>query len=267
MNEIKKLADLLPSVRDLACRAGSVIRDIYERQDFKTVFKADKSPLTCADQASHNLIVETLNKLTPDLPVLSEESKDVTYADRSAWNEYWLVDPLDGTKEFIKHNGEFTVNIALIREGNPVIGVVHAPILNLTYGAAKGSGAWMEAEGRERRSIRVADYRSEPLTIIASRSHRGDRLKAFLEQVGDVKLINMGSSLKLCLIAEGKAHFYPRLGPTMEWDTAAGHCVVEEAGGSICGLDSSPLRYNKEDLLNPLFVVCGDPPYPWQELI
>lgn len=260
-------AQLLDSVIQIAHRAGGAILEVYESPDFNVELKGDDSPLTRADIAANKLIVEGLTELTPDIPVLSEESKQVPFADRRDWSTYWLVDPLDGTKEFIKRNGEFTVNIALVSNGSPVLGVVYAPVLHRTYYAANGVGAFVQEGQGEAEPIKAAAYEGTPIKIVASRSHAGPDLQGFLDSVGDYDVVSMGSSLKLCLVAEGAAHLYPRLGPTMEWDTAAAHAVVNEAGGSVTDLEGTPLRYNKEDLLNPYFMVSGAPAYPWQEAL
>lgn len=244
--------------------AGSEIRRIYEGGEFQTVLKDDQSPLTLADRAAHDIIAAELHRLTPEIPVVSEESQVPDFGLRKNWQACWLVDPLDGTKEFIKRNGEFTVNIALVRGGVPVLGVVHAPAIQVTYSAARGEGAFKKEKGTETR-LHVSDYHRDGVVVIASRSHAGDKIKALLERIPEARLTSIGSALKLCFVAEGRANFYPRLSPTMEWDTAAAHCVVEEAGGHLCTLDGKALLYNREDLKNPNFVVCGDPPYPWQK--
>lgn len=251
----------------LIMKTGQAVMEIYEMEDFATTLKDDESPLTRADIAAHHTILKGLKELTPDIPVLSEESEAVLYEKRRLWSIYWLVDPLDGTKEFLKRNGEFTVNIALIENGLPVLGVVHAPALGVTYYAERGKGAFKQAQGEAPVLIRVSDYRKGRLKIVISRSHRNDRLEKFLKKIPDYESVSMGSSLKFCLVAEGTAHLYPRLGPTMEWDTAASQCVVEEAGGSVTDFSGNRLRYNKPDLLNPAFIVCGNPPYPWQQLL
>jgi len=247
---------LLPQVVALAHRAGEAIMAVYRSGDAGTTSKADESPLTLADLASHRTIVAGLKQLTPDLPVLSEEAADIPYAGRKRWTCYWLVDPLDGTKEFIKRNGEFTVNIALIENGIPVMGVVYAPVLETCYHAARGTGAFVQRGNSAARKIRVTPHvPGKTIKVVASRSHSDARTAALLEQIGDHETISMGSSLKFCLVAEGEAHFYPRLGPTMEWDTAAAHAVVNEAGGIVCDAAGQALRYNKEDLHNPEFFV------------
>ncbi|MBT3048634.1 MAG: 3'(2'),5'-bisphosphate nucleotidase CysQ [gamma proteobacterium symbiont of Ctena orbiculata] len=251
----------------LAQQAGNAILDIYNTE-FEVETKEDKSPLTAADKAAHNIIVSTLEELTPDIPVLSEESSAIPYETRRQWQRYWLIDPLDGTREFIKRNGEFTVNIALIEAGSPTLGVVHAPVLNTTYYGVSGSGAWKQEADQPARSIHVTGQRSRPTRVAGSRSHAGDSLLRFLENLGDHELVSMGSSLKLCLVAEGRADIYPRLGPTSEWDTAAAQAVVEAAGGQVTTLDLQPLAYNtKDSLLNPHFLVFGDPATNWSEFL
>ncbi|OGQ07580.1 MAG: 3'(2'),5'-bisphosphate nucleotidase [Deltaproteobacteria bacterium RBG_19FT_COMBO_58_16] len=265
--EIMETEELLKEITALAHEAGKAILDVYSGEDFGTTYKEEGSPLTLADKAANDIIVSTLKKLTPDIPVLSEESKAAPYGERRSWGRLWIVDPLDGTKEFIKRNGEFTVNIALVEGGVPVLGVVYAPALKVTYYGVKGLGAFRRKDGILNR-IFVSSYSTGgPLRVVASRSHRGAELDKFLEKVGDYEILSMGSSLKFCLVAEGSAHIYPRLGPTMEWDTAAAQCVVEAAGGQVTSLDGEPLRYNREELLNPFFMVTGNPPFPWHEYL
>jgi 3'(2'), 5'-bisphosphate nucleotidase len=254
---------LVSQVVSLARQAGDAILEIYERDDHGTTLKEDASPLTLADHASHHVIVDGLRAIDPSIPVLSEESEAASYDERRGWDPFWLVDPLDGTKEFIKRNGEFTVNIALIRGRRPVLGVVHAPALGVTYWAAAGEGAFKQDAAGAPQPIRVADYRESGLRVVASRSHAGELMPRFLAAIGDPPCVNSGSSLKFCLVADGTATLYPRFGPTMEWDVAAAAAVVEEAGGTITDLDGRALAYNKPDLHNPQFVVCGRPAYPW----
>lgn len=262
--ENNELAGLLEPVAALAQLAGEKILAVYNSEEFSVEEKADKSPLTAADMASHHAIVEGLGALTPDIPILSEESASLPYAERSAWQRYWLVDPLDGTREFIKRNGEFTVNIALIEAGAPVLSVVHVPVTGVSYLACDGQGAFKQEAGGERRVIRARKLGTGPLMVVGSRSHRGDSLNAFLDKLGDHEMVGMGSSLKLCLVAEGIADIYPRLGPTSEWDTAAAQCVVEQAGGFVTDTAMQPLRYNTRDsLLNPFFFVFGDDSRDW----
>lgn len=250
--------NLLDQVTAISQLAGHAIMDIY-RQGIEVTSKDDDSPLTQADLASHAIILQKLRELTPKTPCLSEEAADIDFATRSGWREYWLIDPLDGTKEFIKRNGEFTVNIALIRDHEPVLGVVHIPVSEETFCGGEGLGAWRIDDQGERRAIRVRTRRADPLVVVGSRSHANPVLEDYLRQLGDHELISMGSSLKFCVVAEGKADFYPRLGPTSEWDTAAAHAVVLAAGGQVLQLDGEPLRYNlKDSLLNPEFLVIAD---------
>jgi 3'(2'), 5'-bisphosphate nucleotidase len=250
------LSALLPQVVALSRQAGAAIMSIYQSGDTGETRKADDSPLTLADMASHRAIVAGLNALTPDIPVLSEEASNIHYDTRRHWQRYWLVDPLDGTKEFIKRNGEFTVNIALVEAGVPILGVVYAPVLDTCYYAAHGAGAHMQRGAEAPRPIQVRLHAgNEPMKVVASRSHSDARTAALLEKLGPHESVSMGSSLKFCLVAEGVAHFYPRLGPTMEWDTAAADAVVREAGGVVQDAAGVALRYNKEDLHNPEFFV------------
>ena len=252
-----------PDVEELAVTAGKAILDVY-RGDFEVTRKQDRSPLTQADLASHVIIRDALARLTPDIPLLSEESADIDFRTRSRWREYWLVDPLDGTREFVNRNGEFTVNIALVRDHRPVLGVVHVPVSGVTYTGIEGIGAKRAEKGDEPQAIRVRIPCADPVVVVGSRSHANPRLLEYLERIGDFELVSMGSSLKFCLLAEGKADFYPRLGPTSEWDTAAAHAVVTAAGGRILTLDGKPLEYNrKPSLLNPEFLVIADAERDW----
>ncbi|MGH8442499.1 MAG: 3'(2'),5'-bisphosphate nucleotidase CysQ [Nevskiaceae bacterium] len=260
------LPQLLEVSLELAVAAGARIREVYA-SNFAVTHKDDETPLTQADLASHRLIVETLARLTPDLPVLSEEAAQIPFATRRGWKRYWLVDPLDGTREFVKRNGEFTVNIALVEGHRPVLGVIHAPALGLTYGAARGAGAF-RLEGARRVPLRTRALPARP-TFVVSRSHKNLELAALLARAPAHEAIGRGSSLKFCLIAEGSADFYPRLGPTSEWDTAAGQCIVEQAGGAVWRLpELTPLGCNEKDsVLNPSFAVCGDRGYDWGKLL
>ncbi len=243
---------------EIAQAAGRAILTIYE-QDFAVQHKADQSPLTAADLAAHEQIVTALTDLTPDVPVLSEESAAVPYTQRKTWSRYWLIDPLDGTKEFIRRNGEFTVNIALIEQGRPVLGVVYVPVSGVSYVGEVGVGAWKQLATGEQTRLCVSHPCQQPVRVVASRSHVSAALQQILDQLGEHQLISMGSSLKLCLVAEGAADLYPRLGPTSEWDTAAAQAVVEAAGGQVTDLTGQPLRYNQKDsLLNPHFLVFAD---------
>ncbi|MEZ4633285.1 MAG: 3'(2'),5'-bisphosphate nucleotidase CysQ [Deinococcales bacterium] len=253
-------AHFLDDLLAIAYRAGEAILDIYGQDDFNVQDKADQSPLTAADLASHQIICEGLKALNPSYPILSEESKGISRESRQAWETFWLVDPLDGTKEFIKRNGEFTVNIALVYKGKPVLGLVYAPVMQSLYYALEGEGAFKKQGEAEPVAIKAKHYQSGPLALVASRSHAGAETEAFISNLQhdlEVEHVSKGSALKLCLVAEGVAHLYPRFGPTMEWDTAAAQCVAEAAGASVTKLDGSPLRYNKDDLLNPYFMVSG----------
>lgn len=257
---------LLPEIIRISRLAGEAILRIYS-QEFDVEQKDDASPLTAADLASHHVIHDALQDLTPDVPVLSEESALVDFALRSGWNEYWLIDPLDGTKEFIKRNGEFTVNIALVRHHQPVMGVVHVPVSGVTYSGIAGQGAQRVDSHGISTGISVRQPCAEPPVVVGSRSHANPLLERFLEPLGAYELTSMGSSLKFCLVAEGRADFYPRLGPTSEWDTAAAHAVVNAAGGQVITLDGQPLRYNlKQSLLNPDFLVIADTSRDWLAL-
>jgi 3'(2'), 5'-bisphosphate nucleotidase len=248
----------------LATEAGAAILDVYA-QDFSVEQKDDRSPLTQADLASHRIIVEGLRALTPDLPVLSEEDADIPWSVRRTWSRYWLVDPLDGTREFVKKNGEFTVNIALVEDGVPVLGVVYAPVFDYLLHAGRGEGAFLREAGQD---IALVTRRpaTAPLRVAASRSHLDERTAAVLQRMGDTERHGLGSSLKFCRIAEGRIDVYPRFGPTSEWDTAAAQCVLEAAGGAVLRLDGTPLDYNrKENILNPNFIALGDVDLPWRE--
>ncbi len=261
MTAIPPISELLPAVLDvirIARAAGDAIMAVYNSDNMGATSKADNSPLTLADLAAHQVIVDGLNKLLPRYPVLSEEAANIAYEERCAWTRYWLVDPLDGTKEFIKRNGEFTVNIALIEKGAPILGVVYAPVLNVCYYGCKDDGAFVQRDAipAQKISVSLAD-KNQTLKVVASRSHSDEHTQALLNKLGNHECINMGSSLKLCIVAEGVAHFYPRLGPTMEWDTAAAHAVVNAAGGQVCDKNGQSLRYNKPALLNPEFFVLS----------
>ena len=247
--------ELLNAVESIARAAGAKIMAIYNR-DFAVTEKEDKSPLTEADSAAHNLIVAQLQALALQLPILSEEDTD-SFTGADTQGRYWLVDPLDGTKEFIKRNGEFTVNIALVEKGEPVLGVVYAPAVNTAYCAARGLGAVKVTEQGERFAIQVAQLPIDrPWRVVGSRSHAGADTEQWLKSLGEYEFVPMGSSLKLCLVAEGIADIYPRLGLTSLWDTAAAHAVVNQAGGEVVQLNGQPLSYsNPHEVLNPHFIV------------
>jgi 3'(2'), 5'-bisphosphate nucleotidase len=261
---MKEPSRWLKSVVSLAKTAGQRVMDIY-RSDFRVGFKDDQSPLTAADLASHHCLYEGLSQLSASFPVLSEESTDVPFEDRSAWETYWLIDPLDGTKEFIKRNGEFTVNVALIHQTRSVLGVVYAPALDVCYFAAENCGAFKQVDGGAYEVIGASLKARQPPVVVGSRSHESAESDAYLSSLGEHELRSIGSSLKFCLVAEGAADLYPRLGPTSEWDTAAAQCVVESAGGKVTDLSGQPLRYNtKQSLLNPHFLVFGDSSKNWR---
>jgi 3'(2'), 5'-bisphosphate nucleotidase len=239
--------------KEAALAAGQEILKIYESADFGVEIKEDDSPLTKADQAAHNVIVSFLEKT--GLPILSEEGKAIPYGTRKNWEYFWMVDPLDGTKEFIKRNGEFTVNIALIHRERPILGVLYAPVLQWLYWGSAAAGAWKQ-EGSNEAFQMKKEHSKEVKTIVASRSHLSQETKAFIEQYPGVEVISMGSSLKFMLVAEGKAQVYPRFAPTMEWDTAAGQAICEYAGLEVIDWGTKEnMLYNREKLLNNWFLV------------
>lgn len=245
LNQYLELAKLA------AREAGKDILKIYQSGDFSIEAKSDDSPLTKADKASNEAIVAKLK--SAGLPILSEEGKEIGYDERKDWDLFWMIDPLDGTKEFIKKNGEFTVNIALIQGEEVVLGVVFTPVLNELFWAIKGEGAFKDGEKINVTTVKTGD---EKLRVVASRSHLNEETSAFIDKLNAPEIVSKGSSLKLLMVAEGAADLYPRYAPTMEWDTAAAQIVVEEAGGQVLIKNSSKkVRYNKENLLNPHFLV------------
>jgi 3'(2'), 5'-bisphosphate nucleotidase len=255
-----QLRPFAEKVIQIALEAGAAILDIYHKEsNWEIELKSDDSPLTLADRRANALICAGLQRLTPEIPIISEENKSISFAERQHYSYCWMVDPLDGTKEFIKRNGEFTVNIALIRNGSPVLGIVHIPVSEGTFWAVMGEGAhW--THGERHQPLHAADFdpKSPHLKVVASRSHLNAETEAFIAQFDHPSLVSRGSSLKFMLLAEGEAHVYPRLAPTMEWDTAAAQIILEEAGGSVVDFETQqPLRYNKPDLLNPHFVAYG----------
>ena len=252
---------------NIARDAGDAILAIYDK-DFNVEEKEDKSPLTDADLASHNLILQRLTELTPDIPILSEESAKLPFEERASWETYWLVDPLDGTREFVKRNGEFTVNIALIHQHQSIIGVINVPVLDVDYYAWQNGGSYKAEQKGEATKISVKKLDGRQLAVAGSRSHGSEMMQQYIAKLGNVEALSMGSSLKFCLVAEGRADLYPRLGLTSEWDTAAAHCIVVEAGGYITKTDMSPLEYNtKDSLLNPFFFVFGDNSRDWSQYL
>jgi len=250
----------------LARNAAAKILEVYE-SEFAVQHKDDRSPLTAADLASHHCILAGLERLAPDIPVLSEESaEDVPAVVRREWRRLWLVDPLDGTREFIKRNGEFTVNIALIEDGVPVFGVVQQPTTGALWWGARGQGAFKRDAGDAQVPLRVRVPATAPLRVAASRSHRDERTEAFMAKMGEVEPVGVGSSLKFCMLAEGAMDVYPRFGPTSEWDTAAAQCVLEAAGGAVLDPHGRPFAYNQRDsILNGDFIALGDTSLPWRD--
>ena len=256
---------LTAAVIALARAAASRILEVYGSDDFKVRQKDDRSPLTAADMAAHHCIVDGLERLTPDIPILSEESaQDVPANVRRQWSRLWLVDPLDGTREFIKRNDEFTVNIALIEDGVPTLAVVQAPVSGTVWHARSGSGAFRR-HGDVDIEIHGRQPAISPLRIAVSRSHGDPDTHALMQRIGDALPMPLGSSLKFCRLADGGMDVYPRFGPTSEWDTAAGQCVLEAAGGVVLDRSGRPLRYNQRDtVLNGDFIALGDPALPWR---
>ncbi|MCK2042162.1 3'(2'),5'-bisphosphate nucleotidase CysQ [Chromohalobacter sp. TMW 2.2308] len=254
--------------------AGQEVMAIY-RRDFAIEEKADASPLTEADMASHHALVGLLEAITPKVPILSEESAEIRYETRQTWQRYWLIDPLDGTKEFISHNGEFTLNVALVEDGVPVFGIVHAPALEsgpATWWGQHGQGAYKRENGSDDQPIHaraLPDPQAEPWKIVGSRRHGAEMFDAFCQRLPAHECVSMGSSLKLCLVAEGNADLYPRLAPTCEWDTAAAQAVVTAAGGQVLNVETlEPLRCNQQDsVLNPFFIVCGQRDQRWENAL
>ena len=261
------LKELLDPVIQIAYQAGKAIMEVYDA-GFKVGEKSDHTPVTEADMAANHVIESGLKELTPHLPILTEEAKPTPYSQRKTWPRYWLIDPLDGTREFIKRNGEFTVNIALIDGDESVMGVVYAPVIGVLYYAAKGQGAFKQASTNEPKPISVREKCSGKTVVACGRSTPSEEMKDFIKNLGEHEIIRVGSALKSCLVAEGKADLYARLGPTSEWDTAAAQCVVEEAGGAITDTAMQRLRYNqKDDLLNPHFFVAGDLSINWSDYL
>ncbi|MDE2090404.1 MAG: 3'(2'),5'-bisphosphate nucleotidase CysQ [Gammaproteobacteria bacterium] len=258
---------LLGPLLEIAAQASECILKIYAT-DFQVDIKDDRSPVTTADRTAHEVILEGLQRLTPDLPVLSEESSQIPFSERRRWDSYWLVDPLDGTKEFISRNGDFTINIALIQKHAPVVGLVHIPVENLSYYGVVGAGAYRGELGAAPQAIHVRPLEGKAVRVVASRSHRGPLLDGYLAKLGPHETLSRGSALKFCLVAEGAADVYPRLGPTSEWDTGAGHAVLLAAGGQVINVDGTPLSYNrKESLLNPQFIAFADSSRDWRQYL
>jgi len=251
MNTSKK--ELLELAKRAAIEAGKKIMEIYNSGDFGIESKDDNSPLTLADKASHNVIVDYLQ--STEIPILSEEGRDIPFEERKNWNYFWMLDPLDGTKEFVKKNGEFTVNIALIHQSSVVLGAVYTPVIGDLYWAVKGEGAFKNDQAIKVKAFKMTDA---SLSVVASRSHLNEETQTFLDSMKEPKIVSKGSSLKFLMVAEGEAHLYPRYAPTMEWDTAAAQIIVEEAGGEVLIANTNEgVNYNKQNLLNPHFLVRG----------
>jgi 3''(2''),5''-bisphosphate nucleotidase (EC 3.1.3.7) len=249
-------SSILPDVIKIADEASEKVLHIYQ-SDFKVNYKEDHSPITAADIASHDIIVKGLRQISRDIPVLSEEGAEIPWEERKKWRRFWLIDPIDGTKDFTQRTGEFTVNIAMIEDGEPVMGVVTAPALKEAFWGIKGEGAHMrDRTGRVHR-IRVAEPK-DTLRVVASKNHLNEETRAFIDTLGAHETVQAGSSLKFCRIAEGHADIYPRMGPTSEWDTAAAHAVLVAAGGKVQTPEGHPLVYGKENILNPNFIAAGN---------
>jgi len=267
----KDLSHLLPQVIEIARSDGQMILEIYEKKQYEAYTKSDETPVTSADIAAHKLITERLSELTPDIPVLSEEDADISLEQRAQWERYWLVDPLDGTQEFIARSGDFATIIALVDNNKPTMGVVYGPVSGVTYYAYSGKGAWKIPDMSD--SVKIHTHKHEQpgqsIAIAISRRQDINRITSRMSSAWNYDLIPLGSAaLKACLVAEGAVDCYLRLGPTGEWDTAATQCIVEEAGGRILSTQLEPLSYNeRETLENPNFIVLGDADLPWNEIL
>lgn len=256
MSPISLSPEYIKKLIKISKNAGEAIMDVYE-SEFDVNIKSDQSPITKADILSNKIIFKSLKKLTPDIPILSEESSEIPFKTRSRWDKYWLIDPLDGTKEFIKRNGEFTVNIALIENNKPIVGVIHIPDKNQTYWGYQNEGSFSETDGIIKR-IHVSNTDQEKIRIVMSRSHNSGQIEKYLNEVGDYEAIKVGSSIKFCLIANGAVDLYPRIGPTSEWDVAAGQAILNYAGGVVMDSNLKSLSYNmKDSLINPSFVASN----------
>jgi 3'(2'), 5'-bisphosphate nucleotidase len=269
MNEIKHqdLAALTEEIIEISRLAGNKILEIYDT-DFSVEKKEDNSPLTAADMAAHNTICDALKRLTPDTPILSEESSHINFEERQGWNQYWLVDPLDGTREFIKRNGEFSVNIALIENHKSILGVIYIPVTGVCYSASLNNGAYKNEPNSKSVRINAKKTDKDNITVAGSRSHGNAQQRSFIENLNDPELLAIGSSLKFCLVAEGLADIYPRFGPTSEWDSGAAQCIVEESGAVVVDTNFKTLKYNtKESLLNPSFLVIADNSFDWAQYL
>lgn len=259
---------LLEQVVNIARQAGDNILSYYDNA-FETWQKSDDSPVTSADLAAHRIIVDSLTELTPDIPILSEESQHCSFQERSQWQRYWLIDPLDGTREFIKHNDQFTVNIALIENHRPVLGVIYAPVQGVTYSAAKECGTFKQYYGQAAQQVFARVCPPACLVVVGNRSLKNQRVQQFMQKLStNADLLSLGSSLKSCLVAEGSVDVYPCMGETAEWDTAAAQCILEQAGGFMTDVNLRPLRYNtKPSLINPPFIAFGDASKHWEQYL
>lgn len=248
-------SSILPDVIKVADEASEKVLHIYQ-SDFKVSYKADDSPITAADTAAHEIITQGLRRISRDIPILSEEGKGIPWEERNQWRRFWLVDPIDGTKDFTQRTGEFTVNIAMIEDGQPVMGVVTAPALKEAYWGVVGEGAHRRDRTGKVHRIRVAEPKAVK-RVVASKNHLNAETRTFIDKLGEHELVQAGSSLKFCRIAEGHADIYPRMGPTCEWDTGAAQAVLVAAGGKVQTVDGKPLKYGKQDVLNPYFIASG----------
>lgn len=252
------LNNLIEQIKIIALEAGVVILEVYEDEaNFNVTQKEDKSPLTLADQRANKVICDGLKKVTPEIPIISEENKKIPFAERKNFHQAWLVDPVDGTKEFIKRNGEFTVNIALIEEGKIISGVVYVPVSKELFWAIKGAGAYVSVDGGAAKKLTAPKFsmQDKGLSVVCSRSHLNEDTAKFIGQLNEPNKVSKGSSLKFLILAQGGAHVYPRLAPTMEWDTGAAQIILEEAGGKVINVETNlPLEYNKKNLRNPHFI-------------
>tara|TARA_B100000029_G_C17482749_1_gene926121 strand:- start:487 stop:1287 length:801 start_codon:yes stop_codon:yes gene_type:complete len=259
MSFINKNPEIIKEVVEISKKASRSILEIYEEELSEYEIKSDSTPLTQADISSHRIIDKGLKKITPEIPILSEEGSNIPFEVRSNWGEYWLIDPLDGTKEFIKRNGEFTVNIALIRNNKPIFGVINIPVENQIYWGAKGLGSYVIDNDKEPRKIQVNTRNNKKIRILTSRSHAVNE-NLILKKLENYEIVRAGSSLKFCLIASGIADIYPRFGPTSEWDIAAGHAILESAGGIIVDMNKKQIEYNKKaSYINNNFIACSTP--------
>lgn len=261
-----ELQDLLKKIIPIVKLAGQAILEVYAKKDIVPVtLKSDHSPLTEADTASHQILVRGIRGLIPELPILSEESQEISYRERCLWTQYWLIDPLDGTKEFLARNDEFSINVALIQNHKPVLGVIYLPVFDVLYMAIEGEGAYKQEQNHHSNRIQTTSFNSTQLRLTLSRRHHSEKLKDWLVHFSNYTILPHGSALKICLVAEGTADLYPRFGNTSEWDTAAGQCILEEAGGAVLNCeDHHPIEYNrKASLVNPAFLAVGDKTIDW----